>query len=186
MDSRGGATYFAGVNRGKRSIVLDLNAAGDRERVVRLASTADVVIENFRPGVMEKYGLDYPALRGANERLIHCTITGFGTGEGAGLPGYDLLVQAVGGLMSVTSPAEGEPYKVGVALVDVITGLNALSGILLTLRTSDVTGVGQKVEVDLLTSLLSGLVNQAASTLATDRPPVRQGTPASSVSTSRS
>jgi crotonobetainyl-CoA:carnitine CoA-transferase CaiB-like acyl-CoA transferase len=161
-DEAGRATYFEAVNRNKASIVLDLHEAADVDRARSLVTGADVVVENFRPGVMEGLGLDYEALRTGNAPLVYCSITGFGTGEGAALPGYDLLVQAVGGLMSITGRPEGEPQKVGVALVDVICGLFASVGILAALRHRDRTGEGQRVEVDLLSSLLTALVNQGS------------------------
>ncbi len=130
-----------------------------------------MVVENFRPGVMDELGLGYDALSAANPRLVFCSITGFGRGAGAVLPGYDLLVQAVGGLMSITGPADGEPQKVGVALVDILAGLFASVGILAALRHTAATGAGQRVEVDLLSSLLAALVNQASGyTIAGDVP----------------
>jgi crotonobetainyl-CoA:carnitine CoA-transferase CaiB-like acyl-CoA transferase len=126
-----------------------------------------VVVENFRPGVMDKLGLGWEALHARRPELIYTSITGFGAGAGAALPGYDLLVQAVGGLMSITGERDGEPQKAGVALVDVITGLFAAVGILAALRHRERTGEGQRVEVDLLSSLLAALVNQgSAYTLA--------------------
>ncbi|MEI7779865.1 MAG: CoA transferase [Actinomycetes bacterium] len=158
----GMATYFAGVNRNKRSVTLDLSDAADRARAVELSRRADVLVENFKPGTMERLGLGYDELCAINPRLVYASITGFGTGTGRDLPGYDLMVQAVGGLMSVTGPDPEHPTKVGVALVDVVTGLHASVGILAALRHRDETGEGQRVEVSLLTSLLSGLVNQAS------------------------
>lgn len=175
VDSRGQSTYFGGVNRGKRSLVLDLTTSEGLRTARRLAGEADVVVENFRPGVMARFGLDFASVAALNQATVFCSITGFGDGGGASMPGYDLLVQAVGGLMSITGPADGEPNKVGVALVDVLTGLNAVTGILLALRERDKTGVGQRVEVDLMTSLLSALSNQASSTLATGLAPARLG-----------
>ncbi|PPF43861.1 carnitine dehydratase [Pseudoclavibacter sp. AY1F1] len=175
VDARGQSTYFGGVNRGKRSLVLDLMLDDDLSTARRLAVEADVVVENFRPGVMARFGLDYETVRTENPSAVYCSVTGFGAGGGAALPGYDLLVQAVGGLMSITGPVDGEPSKVGVALVDVLTGLNAVTGILLALRERDHTGSGQRVEVDLMTSLLSALANQASSTLARRQAPPRLG-----------
>lgn len=175
VDAAGESTYFAAVNRNKRSVVCDLRTPEGLAAARHLALTADVLVENFRPGVMERFGLDEAGLRAENPGLVYCSITGFGRGEGAELPGYDLLVQAVGGLMSITGAPEGEPSKVGVALVDVLTGLNALSGILLALRQRDETGRGSRVDVDLLGSLLAALTNQASSTLATGRSPGRLG-----------
>ncbi|MET1016739.1 MAG: CoA transferase, partial [Leifsonia flava] len=184
VDASGASTYFASVNRNKRSVVLDLSMDAGLAEARRLAFSADVVVENFRPGVMDRFGLDFESVRAANPGVVYCSITGFGAGEGAALPGYDLLVQAVGGLMSVTGAPDGDPTKAGVALVDVLTGLNALSGILLALRARDAAGgptvpgtsaPGSLVQVDLLSSLLSGLVNQASSTLATGVAPRRMG-----------
>jgi crotonobetainyl-CoA:carnitine CoA-transferase CaiB-like acyl-CoA transferase len=162
VDSTGMATYFASVNRNKRSLVRDLADQGHRESVLELARTADVVVENFRDGTMERLGLGYERLSELNPRLIYCSITGFGTAGGRELPGFDLLVQAVGGLMSITGRRPEEPTKTGVAVVDVITGLHAVTGILTALIARGETGPGQRVEVNLLSSLLSALVNQAS------------------------
>jgi crotonobetainyl-CoA:carnitine CoA-transferase CaiB-like acyl-CoA transferase len=156
------ATYFLSVNRNKRSLAVDLSDPATRPALLELVRRADVLIENFRPGTMSKHGLGWNDVHELNPRLVYCSVTGFGPGKGAALPGYDLLVQAVGGLMSVTGPRPGEPVKVGVALVDVLTGLHAAIGILAALRAREHTGRGQLVEVNLLTSLLSSLVNQAA------------------------
>ena len=175
VDASGQSTYFGSVNRNKRSIVCDLRTDAGLARAHSLAATADVVVENFRPGVMERFGLDEATLRAVNPGLVYCSITGFGREAGATLAGYDLLVQAVGGLMSITGQPEGGPTKVGVALVDVLTGLNALSGVLLALRERERTGIGQRVDVDLMTTLLAGLTNQASSALATGAAPGRLG-----------
>jgi crotonobetainyl-CoA:carnitine CoA-transferase CaiB-like acyl-CoA transferase len=139
----GEATYFLGVNRNKRSIALDLRA--DVEVARALAARADVLVENFRPGTMDRLGLGYDALRELNPGLVYCSITGFGSGAGAGLPGYDLIAQAVGGLMSVTGEPDGPGTKAGVALVDVITGLHAALGILAALHHRDRTGRGTRL-----------------------------------------
>jgi len=166
-DERGEATYFQAVNRNKTSVVLDLRDPADAAEARRLAADATVLVENFRPGVMDRLGLGYETLREQNPGLVYCSITGFGSGAGAALPGYDLLIQAVGGLMSITGEPDGEPQKVGVALVDVICGLFAATGILAAVRHLERTGEGQRVEVDLLSSLLAALVNQgSAYTLA--------------------
>jgi crotonobetainyl-CoA:carnitine CoA-transferase CaiB-like acyl-CoA transferase len=162
-DHQGQATYFDAVNRNKRSLVLDLRDGGDLARARQLALSADVLVENFRPGLLDGLGLGYEALRVENPGLVYCSITGFGsTPAGAELPGYDLLVQAVGGLMSITGEPGGEPQKVGVAVVDVLAGLFASVGILAALRHRDISGDGQLVEVDLLSSLLAALVNQGS------------------------
>ena len=164
----GQATYFTGVNRNKSTLWLDLATDDGRDEARSLALRADVVVENFKPGGMDRLGLGYASLAAENPRVVVCSISGFGSGEGANLPGYDLLVQAMGGLMSVTGPEAGHPTKVGVALVDVVTGLHAVYGILAALRHRDRTGEGQHVEVNLLSSLLSALVNQASSYVAGD------------------
>lgn len=181
-DEAGVATYFLSVNRGKSSRVVDLRDEKGAREVRELVAGADVVIENFRPGVMERLGLGHELLREQNPGLVYCSLTGFGAGEGASLPGYDLLVQAVGGLMSVTGDPEGEPQKVGVALVDVIAGLFAGIGILAALRHRDRTGEGQLVEVDLLSSLLAALVNQSAAYTAGGVVPGRMGNAHPSIS----
>jgi crotonobetainyl-CoA:carnitine CoA-transferase CaiB-like acyl-CoA transferase len=160
--SGGVSTYFQAVNRNKRSVSCDLSVTADRQAALALCERADVVIENFRTGTMARFGLGPEDVLRRNPRAIYCSITGFGSGKGADLPGYDVLVQAVGGLMSVTGEPGGEPAKVGVAVVDVITGLHALAGILAALRHRDATGEGQHVEVNLLSCLLSGLVNQVS------------------------
>jgi crotonobetainyl-CoA:carnitine CoA-transferase CaiB-like acyl-CoA transferase len=175
-DAAGEATYFQAVNRNKRSVTLDLGDADDLTEARRLALAADVVVENFRPGVMAKLSLDYETLAAENPRLIFCSITGFGgSGPGAELPGYDLLVQALGGLMSITGEPDGEPLKVGVALVDVIAGLYAAVGILAALEHRRESGEGQLVEVDLLSALLAGLVNQASAYTVAGVTPQRLG-----------
>lgn len=174
-DAAGTATYFLSVNRNKRSLALDLRDPADLRVARELAARADVVVENFRPGVMERLGLDHATLAATNPALVYATITGFGSsGEGAAMPGYDLLVQAVGGLMSVTGGPE-DPQKAGVALVDVITGLFATTGILAALRHRGVTGEGQRIEIDLLSSLLAALVNQASAYTAAGVVPGRMG-----------
>jgi crotonobetainyl-CoA:carnitine CoA-transferase CaiB-like acyl-CoA transferase len=181
-DERGMATYFQSVNRNKTSVVLDLQDPTDRERAAELARQADVLVENFRPGVMDRLGLGYDQLAADRPGLIYCSITGFGAGAGAELPGYDLLVQALGGLMSITGSPEGEPQKVGVALVDVLAGLFASVGILAALRHRDATGEGQRVEVNLLSALLGGLVNQASAFTIAGVVPTRLGNAHPSIS----
>jgi crotonobetainyl-CoA:carnitine CoA-transferase CaiB-like acyl-CoA transferase len=175
-DSEGEATYFQAVNRNKHSVALDLGDHDDLAEARRLALAADVIVENFRPGVMAKLGLDYESLAADSPGLVYCSITGFGgTGAGAELPGYDLLVQALGGLMSITGEPEGEPLKVGVALVDVIAGLYAAVGILAALEHRRESGEGQLVEVDLLSALLAGLVNQGSAYTVAGVVPQRMG-----------
>lgn len=171
----GTSTYFSSVNRNKSSVTLDLAGDEGRERVLALVENADVVVENFRPGVMDRLGLGYETLAAINPQLIYCSITGFGRAGGAQLPGYDLLVQAVGGLMSITGEPGGPAQKVGVALVDVITGLFATVGILAAVEHRHQSGKGQRVEVDLLTSLLAALVNQASAQTVAGVMPERLG-----------
>ena len=163
---QGQSTYFAGVNRNKSTRAIDLSSPEGRDEARDLALAADVLVENFKPGALDRMGLGYAELARQHPGLVYCSITGFGAGAGRDLPGYDLLVQAMGGLMSITGPGPGEPTKAGVALVDVITGLHATVGILAALHHRDTTGEGQRVEVNLLSSLLSALVNQASGYVA--------------------
>ncbi|GAA1192484.1 CaiB/BaiF CoA transferase family protein [Prauserella alba] len=174
-DDRGEATYYQAVNRNKESVTLDLRTDDGVARARELAAGADVVVENFRPGLMDELGLGHEELRADNPGLIYCSITGFGAGAGAQLPGYDLLIQALGGLMSVTGQPDGEPQKVGVALVDVLSGQFATVGVLAALRHRDATGEGQLVEVNLLSSLLAALVNQSSAYTSGDVVPQRMG-----------
>lgn len=171
----GVGTYFASVNRNKRSVVADLKSAEGLNYARALVAGCDVVIENFRPGIMAKFGLDYRTVSQNRPDIVYCSVSGFGTDAGADLPGYDLLVQALGGLMSITGHPEGEPSKVGVALVDVLSGQNAIAGILMALRVRDATGTGQQVEINLLSSLLAAFVNQGTASLATGISPARLG-----------
>jgi crotonobetainyl-CoA:carnitine CoA-transferase CaiB-like acyl-CoA transferase len=171
----GHSTYYLAVNRNKRSVALDLKSDAGRAAARALAGRADVLVENFKAGAPERLGLGYEELTRGNPGLVWCSISGFGRGPGAELPGYDFLVQAMSGLMSITGPAGGEPTKVGVALVDVLTGLYAFGGILAALGERGRTGRGQRVEVSLLGSALASLVNQASSYLCTGRPPQAMG-----------
>ena len=175
FDAGGRATYFQAVNRNKRSLTLDFADPAQLDRARSLASAADVLVENFRPGVMDGLGLGYADLHAVNPGLIYCSITGFGRDAGAELPGYDLLVQALGGLMSITGEPDGEPQKVGVALVDVLAGLFSAVGILAALRHRERTGSGQRLEVNLLASLLAALVNQGSAYTIAGVVPTRMG-----------
>jgi crotonobetainyl-CoA:carnitine CoA-transferase CaiB-like acyl-CoA transferase len=156
----GQSTYFEGVNRNKLSIDLDISRDADAAIARKLAGTCDVMIENFKPGGLASFGLDYAAVRSMNPSVLYGSISGFGTGEGRDLPGYDLLVQAMGGLMSITGTSE--PTKAGVAVVDVLTGLHLSVAVLAALHHRDRTGEGQHIEVSLLESLLSSMVNQTS------------------------
>ena len=172
----GVSTYYLGVNRNKRSVKLDLKDPGDLALAHELARRADVLIENFKPGGLARFGLDYDAVAAANPAVVYASISGFGSGpKGAGLPGYDLIVQAVSGLMSVTGDAEGEPYRAGVAVFDVISGLHATIGVLAALNHRHDTGQGQHVEISLLASAMSGLVNQTSAFVAGGVVPFRMG-----------
>ena len=168
----GVASYYLGLNRNKRSIALDLKVPDDLATARALALDCDVVVDNFRPGVMAQAGLDHASLSADNPGLVSCRIAGLGLGNVAG---YDFLAQAVGGLMSITGEADGEPHKVGVALVDVMAGLHAAIGILAALRHRDRTGEGQLVEVDLLSTTLFALANQASNWLTAGVVPGRMG-----------
>jgi crotonobetainyl-CoA:carnitine CoA-transferase CaiB-like acyl-CoA transferase len=172
----GVSTYFLGVNRNKRSVVLDLADGTDRALARELAGRADVLIENFRPGGLDRFGLGYDAVAATNPGVVYASISGFGTTErGRALPGYDLIVQAMSGLMSLTGTPEGEPLRSGFALFDVIAGMHAAIGILAALRACSDSGQGQHVEVDLLSSALSGMVNQTSAYVAGGVVPHRMG-----------
>ncbi|MFB9384250.1 CaiB/BaiF CoA transferase family protein [Pseudonocardia petroleophila] len=169
----GTATYYLSINRNKRSIVLDLRDADDLALAQRLAGRADVLVENFKPGGLARFGLDHPTVSAANPGVVYASISGFG--PDSGLPGYDLLAQAVSGLMSVTGEADGPPLRAGVAALDVMTGLHAAVAILAALRHRDATGEGQLVQTNLLSAALSGLVNHTSAVLAAGATPRRLG-----------
>lgn len=171
----GVSTYYLSINRNKRSIVLDFRDPDDVALVHELFRRADIALENFKPGGLAKFGLDYESARAINPALIYLSISGFGTGEGASLPGYDLVVQAVSGLMSLTGDADGPAYRAGISLFDVMTGLHGLVGVLAALHHRDRTGEGQHVEVNLLSSALSGLVNHSGGYTAAGVVPYRMG-----------
>ncbi|MGH3762679.1 CaiB/BaiF CoA transferase family protein [Actinophytocola sp.] len=171
----GESTYYLGINRGKRSIALDLRDEADAELGRELARRADVLIENFKPGGLDRYGLDYNSVRADNSGLIYASITGFGTGAGRHVPGYDLMVQAISGLMSLTGDPDGPPYRAGISVFDVMAGNHAVIGILAALRHRDATGRGQHVEVNLLSSALTGLVNHSSAFAAGGVVPYRMG-----------
>jgi crotonobetainyl-CoA:carnitine CoA-transferase CaiB-like acyl-CoA transferase len=170
------SAYYLCVNRNKRSVAADLKTEEGRALVRRLARDADVLVENFAPGTMERAGLGWDDLSAGNPRLVWCTITGYGAdGPEAGRPGYDFSVQARAGWMAITGEPGGAPTKVGVAVVDVLTGQNAALAILAALRERDAGGQGQRVEVSLFDSALAGLVNVTQAALVTGREPVRWG-----------
>jgi crotonobetainyl-CoA:carnitine CoA-transferase CaiB-like acyl-CoA transferase len=166
------STYYLSLNRNKRSVVLDLSSEDDRALARALGERADVMIESFRPGLMASWGLDGDSLRTVNPRLVSCSVTAFGSGEAAaGLPGYDFLLQAMGGLMSVTGEPDGRPLKAGAAVVDLICGLLATIGIQAALA----GGGGQHVELSLMDSALAALLNQGSAWVAGGVVPGRRG-----------
>ena len=171
----GTATYYLSINRNKRSIVLDFRDPDDVALVHELFRRADIVLENYMPGKLVGFGLDYETARSINPKLVYLSISGFGRGDGAGLPGYDLVVQAMSGLMSLTGDADGPAYRAGISVFDVMTGLHATVGILAALRQREETGEGQHVEVNLMSSALSGLVNHTAAYTAAGVVPMRMG-----------
>ncbi|HZC27730.1 MAG TPA: CoA transferase [Actinopolymorphaceae bacterium] len=174
-DRDGISTYYLAVNRNKRSVALDLKDAGDLALAKELALRADVMIENFKPGGLRRFGLDYETVSRDNPALVYASISGFGTSGGASLPGYDLLVQAASGLMSLTGDADGTPYRAGISVFDVMTGMHAVIGILAALNHRNTTGAGQHVEVNLMSSALSSMVNQTSAFVAGGVVPHRMG-----------
>ncbi|WP_422770021.1 CaiB/BaiF CoA transferase family protein [Plantactinospora sp. WMMC1484] len=171
----GVATYYLGINRNKRSIALDLRSPEDLAVARALAARADVMIENFKPGGMRRFGLDYASVSAENPGIVYASISGFGTGAGASLPGYDLMVQAISGLMSLTGDPDGSPYRAGISVFDVMAGMHANIGILAALHHRTSSGRGQHVEVNLLSSALSGLVNHSSGYVAGGAVPYRMG-----------
>ena len=171
----GDATYYLSVNRNKRSIALDLKDPHDAALARTLAGRADVLLENFRTGGLARFGLDYESVAAANPGVVYASITGFGPGGGAALPGYDLIVQAIAGLMSLTGAADGPPYRAGISVFDVMSGLHATIGVLAALHSRGSTGRGQHVEVNLLSSALSGLVNHSGAVVSAGVTPTRMG-----------
>jgi crotonobetainyl-CoA:carnitine CoA-transferase CaiB-like acyl-CoA transferase len=170
------STYYLGVTRNKRSIALDLKDPDDAAAAQELARRADVLIENFRPGGLARFGLDYPSVSALNPGVVYASISGFGSGpQGAALPGYDLIVQAISGLMSLTGSPDSEPFRAGISVFDVMAGLHATIGILAALNLRHETGRGQHVEVNLLSSGLSGMVNQSSAYVAGGTVPSRMG-----------
>ncbi|WP_296102486.1 CaiB/BaiF CoA-transferase family protein [uncultured Agrobacterium sp.] len=170
------AAYYHSTNRGKRSITVDLKTEEGRQTVRRLVKTADVVIENFKRGGLEKYGLDYHSLRALNPKLIYCSITGFGqTGPYADFAGYDYIVQGMSGFMSITGEPDGQPMKAGVAVADIFTGIYSVTAIQAALIHTLRTGEGQHIDMALLDVQSAVLANQNMNYLISGRPPVRLG-----------
>jgi len=170
------SAYYLAVNRNKSSVAIDIEKPEGQALVKRLLGDCDVLVENFKVGGLKKYGLSYEQLKEAFPRLVYCSITGFGqTGPYAPRAGYDYLVQGMGGIMSVTGEADGQPLKVGVAIADIMTGMHASVAILAALRHRDATGEGQQVDLGLLDSTVSWLANQGMNYLVSGKAPGRLG-----------
>ena len=174
--SDGTSAYFATVNRNKKSLTVDISQPEGQQIIRRLVEEADVLVENFKVGGLKKYGLDYDSLKALNPRLVYASLTGFGqTGPDADKPGYDYIIQALSGLMSITGPSDGMPHKVGVAVVDLFSGLQLTIGIQAALRAREQSGHGQHVDVSLLDSALAMSANIGQNYLANGKTPQRLG-----------
>lgn len=171
----GVSTYYLGINRNKADVVLDFKDSDDRALAQELARRADVVIENFKPGGLAKFGLDYSSVAATNPGVVYASISGFGSAGGAALPGYDLIVQAASGLMSLTGDPDGQAYRSGVSVFDIMTGMQATIGVLAALRHREATGQGQHVEVNLLSTALSAMANHSSTFIAAGQVPFRMG-----------
>ena len=169
------STYYLAINRNKRSVALDLASPDDLEIARELIRRADILVENFKPGGLAKFGLDYQSVAESNPGLVYASISGFGAGGGKDLPGYDLMVQAMSGLMSLTGDSDGPPFRAGISVFDVMTGLHTAIGILAAINHRTRTGRGQHVEASLMASALSGMVNQTSAQVAANVTPVRMG-----------
>ena len=179
-DQSGGATgeaaYFHAANRGKQSVCIDMSKPAGQKLIQTLATHSDIFIENFKVGGLKKYGLDYESLKRINPALVYCSITGFGqSGPYAARAGYDFMIQAMGGMMSVTGEADGQPMKIGVALADVLTGLYAANAIQAALLHRQESGAGQYIDMALLDVQVATLANQAMNFLASGESPQRRG-----------
>lgn len=170
------SAYFMCANRNKKSIAVDIATTDGQDIIRKLAARADIVVENFKPGGLAKYGLDHATILKAHPELVYCSISGFGqTGPNAGKPGYDLMAQGYGGIMSLTGDADGSPMKVGVGIADVMCGMYATIGILAALRHRERTGEGQHIDVALVDTQMAWLINEGTNFLTSDKLPVRHG-----------
>ena len=169
------STYYLSVNRNKRSIQLNLRDSADRGAAAELARRADILVENFKPGGLRQFGLDYDTVRATNPAVIYASITGFGAGGGAHLPGYDLIVEAMSGLMSLQGDADGQPYRAGIAIFDVMSGLQTAIGVLAALEHRTRTGEGQRIQTNLMATALAGMVNQTGAYASAGVVPHRMG-----------
>lgn len=176
MPGTGESAYFTGVNRNKRSVTLDIATTEGQDLARRLIAQCDILVENFKQGTLARYGLGYEDLRAANPGLIYCSVTGFGqTGPYAPRPGYDSLIQAMGGVMSLTGEPDGMPMKVGVPVADLFAGLYGCIGVLAALRHREQTGQGQHIDIGMLDTSVAWLANQGMNYLATGQNPARLG-----------
>ncbi|MBT3204427.1 MAG: CoA transferase [Gammaproteobacteria bacterium] len=170
------SSYYLSANRNKRSITINMAETDGQQLILELAKESDIFIENFKVGGSKKFGLDYESLKKANPKLIYCSISGFGqTGPYANLPGYDFMIQAMGGIMSLTGPEDGDPYKVGVGIADVMCGMYACTAILAALQHREQTGEGQYIDISLFDTQVAWLVNSAQNYLTSGREPARYG-----------
>jgi len=169
------STYFLSINRNKRSVALDLKNEADLALARELARRADVFVQNFKPGGLEQFGLDYDSVSAVNPAVIYASVSGFGSAGGKNMPGYDLMVQAMSGLMSLTGDADGSPFRAGISVFDVIAGLHTTIGVLAALNHRNATGEGQHVEASLMASAMSGMVNQTSAFVAGGVVPSRMG-----------
>ncbi len=180
LDTNGQKTdlsaYFMAANRNKQSVAVDLSTDAGQEMIRQLAARADVVVENYKPGGLRKYGLDHETLCAAHPGLVYCSISGFGqTGPNRDQPGYDLMAQGYGGIMSLTGAPDGPPMKVGVGIADVMCGMYAAVGILAALRHRDATGEGQHIDLSLVDAQMAWLINEGTNYLTSGKEPVRRG-----------
>ncbi|WP_375281231.1 CaiB/BaiF CoA transferase family protein [Pseudooctadecabacter sp.] len=170
------SAYFLAANRNKYSVAADLSTQDGQATVRKIAAQAQIVIENYKPGGLAKYGLDYAALSALNPALVYCSISGFGqTGPNSHRPGYDLMAQGFGGIMSLTGDPTGSPMKVGVGIADVMCGMNATIGMLAALRHAEATGEGQHIDLALVDSQMAWLINEGTNYLASGQNPQRRG-----------
>ena len=170
------SAYFMAANRNKMSIAVDLATHEGQQQVRQLAARADVVVENYKPGGLDKYGLDHATLLKAHPGLVYCSISGFGqTGPNRNQPGYDLMAQGYGGIMSLTGAPDGPPMKVGVGIADVMCGMYATIGILAALRHRDATGEGQHIDLALVDAQMAWLINEGTNFLTSGKLPERRG-----------
>ena len=170
------SAYYLAANRNKRSVAVDIATPDGAALIKALAAKADVLVENYKLGGLKKYGLDYAEIRKVNPGIIYCSITGFGqTGPNAHLPGYDLMAQGYGGIMSLTGETDGAPMKVGVGIADVMCGMYAATAVLAALRHRDVTGAGQQIDVALVDSQIAWLINEGTNYLQSGEVPKRRG-----------